>query len=83
MSRIRDQLGPPWSPSLDAYNYLCGLTKPDWAWECLRRNLDYQAQVQSASSEGVVSQPLNTGALLTRMPMRAIPAEAWALCCFR
>jgi hypothetical protein len=83
MSRIRDQLGPPWSPSLDAYNYLCGLTKPDWAWECLRRNLDYQAQIQSVSLERVVSQTLNTGTLLTRMPERVIPAEAWALCSFR
>jgi Proteobacterial transcriptional regulator-like domain len=83
MSRIRDQLGPPWPPPLDAYNYLCGLTKPDWAWECLRRNLDYRAQVLSASLVGVVSQPLDSGALLTRMPERVIPAEAWALCCFR
>lgn len=51
MSLIRYQLGPPWSPSLDAYKYLSGLTKPDWAWECVRRNLEYQAQVQSASLE--------------------------------
>src|SRR5690349_809840 len=79
MSPIRAQLGPPWSPSLDAYKYLSGLTKPDWAWECVRRNLNYQVQVQSASLEGVVSQPLETGALLTRLTARAIGAEAWGL----
>ena len=83
MSPIRDQLVPPWSPSLDAYKYLSGLTKPDWAWECMRRNLDYRAQVQSASREAVVSQPLETGALLTRLTARAIAAEAWDLCFFR
>ena len=63
MSSIRDQLGSPWSPSLDAYNYLCGLTKPDWAWECLRRNLDYQAQVQSASFETTLSVTASKPAL--------------------
>lgn len=83
MPLIRYQLGPPWSPSLDAYKYLSGLTKPDWAWECVRRNLDYQAQVQSASLEGVVSQPLGIGALLTRLTARASAAEAWGLCFFR
>jgi Family of unknown function (DUF6499) len=83
MSSTRDQLGSPWSPSLDAYNYLCGLTKPDWAWECLRRNPDYQAQVQSASFEDVVSQRLQTGTLLTRVTARPIRAEAWELCSFR
>jgi Proteobacterial transcriptional regulator-like domain len=79
MSPIR----PPSSPSLDAYKYLSGLTKPDWAWECVRRNLEYQAQVQSVSLEGVISQPLETGALLTRITTRAIAAEAWGLCFFR
>jgi hypothetical protein len=75
-------VGPPWPPSLQAYDYLSGLTWRDWAWEGLRRNRMYQADALANSSTGHASKPLGGGALLTRMQERVLPAEAWALCCF-
>lgn len=75
-------VGPPWLPSLQAYDYLSGLTWRDWAWEGLRRNRMYQADALANPSTGHSSKQLGGGALLTRMQERALPAEAWALCCF-
>ncbi len=75
-------VGPPWPPPLQAYDYLSGITWRDWAWEGLRRNRIYQAEALAHSMEAASSQ-LGGGALLTRMQEPVLPAEAWALCCFR
>ena len=76
-------VGPPWPPPLQAYDYLSTVTWRDWAWEGLRRNQTYQAEALANPSEGHASKQLEGGALLTRMREPLLPAEAWALCCFR
>jgi hypothetical protein len=75
-------VGPPWPPPLQAYDYLSTVTWRDWAWEGLRRNQTYQADARANPSEGHASTQLGGGAI-TRMRKPLLPAEAWALCCFR
>jgi hypothetical protein len=69
--------------SLMAYEYLCAATMPDWAWEYLRRNFDYQASARLGYRRGVARQRLATGPLLTRLRARHVEAEVWGLACFR
>jgi len=76
-------VGPDWPPPLNAYEYLRTAAMPDWAWECLRRNLDYQSSARIRHARGVVRVRLSTGALLTRLRARHVGAEGWGLCCFR
>ena len=42
MYRVRHYVGPPWPPTLEAYDYTRTLTRRDWAWEGLRRDPVYQ-----------------------------------------
>jgi hypothetical protein len=70
-------------PSLMAYDYLRTATMPDWAWEYLRRNFDYQAGARLGHRRGVIRQRLTAGPMLTRLRARHVGAEAWGLACFR
>lgn len=85
MTTAAQRVGPPWPPgSLQTYDYLGSITRPDWAWEGLRRNAAYQAAVAAHSSAGNSNTlHLGGGALLTRLQEPVRPAEAWALCTFR
>ena len=83
MSKIALRVDPHAPPSLAAYEHLRGATKPDWAWEYLRRNPDYQASARLGHRTGVVRQHLVTGPVLTRLRARHTRAEPWGLACFR
>jgi transcriptional regulator len=83
MSQIAFHVGRIRPPSLLAYEYLCGATKPDWAWEYLRRNVDYQASARLGHRKGVARRRLAAGPVLTRLRARHAGAEAWGLACFR
>jgi transcriptional regulator len=83
MPKIALRVGPHRQPSLAAYEYLCGATKPDWAWEYLRRNFDYQASARLGHRRGLTRQRLAAGTVLTRLRARHAGAEAWGLACFR
>ena len=72
-----------WPPPLEAYDYLMTLDRRDWAWEGLRRNPAYQRQALAYPHKNTISEQLGGGALFTRMQGPVLPAEAWALCCFR
>jgi hypothetical protein len=72
-----------WPPAPEAYDYMSTLSKPDWAWEYLRRNPHYQSVARVGHRKGLVRVRLSTGAYLTRLRARLPHAEAWGLCCFR
>jgi hypothetical protein len=71
-----------WSNTVEDYNYMCGLAKRDWAWECLRRNTHYRESCLPRLQRGVIRIRLATGPTLTRLRARSPHAEAWGLCCF-
>jgi hypothetical protein len=72
-----------WPRTLQAYEHLRTAAMYEWAWEYLRRNLDYQADARLHCRRGFVRRRLVGGALLTRMRARHVGAERWGLCCFR
>jgi len=76
-------VGPEWPPPLEAYDYLASVSWRDWAWEGLRRNPKYQSDAGAHPPAGIINEHLGARALLTRMQVTNIPAEAWALCSFR
>ncbi len=83
MYRVRHYVGPPWPPTLDAYDYMRTLSRRDWAWEGLRRNPAYQEEARAQLMDGQVSTRLKGGAILVRMHEPSPRAEAWALRSFR
>ena len=83
MSQASVHLEPNRLPSLIAYDYLRTATMPDWAWEYLRRNFDYQAGARLGYRRGVTRMRLTAGPVLTRLRARHVGAEAWGLACFR
>jgi len=83
MRRAGFSVASEWPPAQGAYDYMSMLAKPDWAWECLRRNSVYQSIARLRHGKGLVRVRLTTGAALTRLRARAPHAEAWGLCCFR
>jgi hypothetical protein len=83
MSQLSLPAGPQWPRSLDAYEYLRTAAKPEWAWECLRRNPAYRAQARTRPARGLARVRLSAGPVLMRLRARHIGAEAWGLCCFR
>ncbi len=83
MSQASAHVGPTRLPSLIAYDYLRSATMPDWAWECLRRNYNYQAGARLGHRRGVARHRLTAGPVLTCLRARHTRAEAWGLACFR
>lgn len=83
MPQVNVDVGPRRPPSLMAYDYLRAATMPDWAWEYLRRNFDYQSSARLEHRRGVTRQRLAAGPRLTRLRARHARAEAWGLACFR
>ena len=83
MSQASAHIGPDRLPTLIAYDYLRIAAMPDWAWEYLRRNFDYQASARLGYRRGVARQRLSAGPLLTRLRARHARAETWGLACFR
>lgn len=83
MSHMCLNVGHVWPATLHDYEYLRAATMPEWAWEYLRRNFDYQASARLGHRKGVVRQRLAAGSLLTRQRARHLGAERWALACFR
>jgi hypothetical protein len=83
MRRAIFSVGPDWPPNPAAYDYMSLLAKPDWAWEYLRRNSNYQSIARLRRGKGLVHVRLTNGASLTRLRARSTHAEAWGLCCFR
>ena len=79
----QNDVGADRSSPLDAYEYLCTAAMPDWAWEYLRRNPDYQSDAWLHNDRDVVHRRLASGALFSRLQARHLRAEAWGLCCFR
>lgn len=71
-----------WRNSVRTYDYMSELAKPDWAWECLRRNNIYRSIARLRLRRGLVRVPLAAGPMLTRLRARLPHAEAWGLCCF-
>jgi hypothetical protein len=83
MSHVCFNTGRSEPPALHNYDYLRTATMADWAWECLRRNFDYQAGAWLGHRRGVTRVRLAAGPVLTRLRARHAGAEAWALTCFR
>ena len=83
MYRVRHYVGPPWPPTLEAYDYTRTLTRRDWAWEGLRRDPVYQDDALEHLKINQVTTRLESGALITRMHEASPHAEAWALRSFR
>ena len=83
MAHTALRISPQWHGSVDAYDYMRTLEKPEWAWECLRRNPLYQSIARLRHQRGLIRVRLATGARLTRLGARLPHAEAWGLCCFR
>ena len=83
MSQASAHVRPTRLPALIAYDYLRTATMPDWAWECLRRNFDYQASARLGHRRGVARNRLTAGPVLTRLRARHVGAETWGLACFR
>jgi hypothetical protein len=83
MSHVDLNAGRAWPALLHDYEYLRAATMPDWAWEFLRRNVEYQAGARLGHRRGVTRQRLAAGPLLTRLRARHLGAETWALACFR
>ena len=83
MYRVRHYVGPPWPPTLEAYDYMRTLSRRDWAWEGLRRNPRYQDEARAHLMDLQAASRLESGALFTRMPKASPRAEAWALRSFR
>ena len=78
----------PWIKSrcqniVQAYDYMSMLAKPDWAWEYLRRNMQYRSTARPRLERGIIKVRLADGPILTRLRARLPHAEAWGLCCFR
>jgi hypothetical protein len=76
-------VGHAWPATLHHYEYLRAATMFDWAWEYLRRNVEYRVSARLGHRRGVVYQRLATGPLLTRLRARHRDAETWGLACFR
>jgi hypothetical protein len=83
MSHMCLNVGHAWPTTLHHYEYLRAATMPEWAWEYLRRNVEYQASARLGHRKGVVRRRLAAGPLLTRLRARHREAETWALACFR
>lgn len=83
MYRVRHYVGPPWPPTLAAYDYMRTLTRRDWAWEGLRRDPVYQDEARAHLKVTHDTTRLETGALFTRMHEASPHAEVWALRSFR
>ncbi len=83
MSQSCAHLGSNQLPSLLDYDYLRTAAMPDWAWEYLRRNFEYQANARLGHRRGVARQRLSAGPVLTRLRARHPGAEGWGLACFR
>lgn len=84
MTRFKSHDGSVWPVPLDAYDYMSSLKWRDWAWEGLRRNRLYQDDWREHQEVGIqpgVRTP--AGALVTRLEVAMLRAEAWALRCFR
>lgn len=81
--RVRHYVGPPWPPTLAAYDYTRTLTRRDWAWEGLRRDPAYQDEARAHLEVIQHTIRLESGALFTRMHEPSLRAEAWALRSFR
>lgn len=83
MPRFKFSAGQIWAPRLEDYDYLSSLCGRDAAWECLRRNPDYQNAARPFLGIDASVTSMEGRAPLTRMQGSALPAEAWALCRFR
>lgn len=83
MYRVRHYVGPPWPPTLAAYDYTRTLARRDWAWEGLRRDPAYQDEARAHLDVIQDITRLESGALITRMHGPSPRAEAWALRSFR
>jgi len=83
MRRRGLRIRPHWHDSVFPYDYMSVLAKPDWAWECLRRNPVYRSIARLRLERGIIQVRLAAGPMLTRLYARSPHAEAWGLCCFR
>ncbi|RTL71434.1 MAG: DUF2285 domain-containing protein [Hyphomicrobiales bacterium] len=82
MSFTHPRFRAPWLSSLQAYEYMSGLARSDWAWEFLRRNPAFWSLARLRHTRGVVHVRLASGAILTRLRARQPNAEAWGLAAF-
>jgi hypothetical protein len=84
MSLVTLHVGPAWPPDVSEYDDMKPLARPDWAWEILRRNPDYQADAAAQRIADRVHSQLAPGVFLTRMlPAEPKRARSWGVCSFR
>ena len=74
--------GTAWERSLEDYAYAVGLDRPDWAWEFLRRNPNYQLQWQTHKHYVPKSCLHPTGATYCCLKQSCDAAEQWGLALF-
>lgn len=73
-------VGPTWPPSLPDYEHLRSHGKPDFSWELLRRNRDYQSEALATAPSSSRQQSLPSGARIMEM-LEAAPSRTnyWGL----
>lgn len=67
MSRIGLRVGPAWPTTLSSYNHLRTWSRPDFSWEVLRRNADYQADAIRTPPTACTERELPQGGRLIRL----------------
>ena len=67
MSRIGFRVGPAWPTSLSSYGHLRTRSRPDFSWEVLRRNADYQADAIRTPPTACTERELPQGGRLIRL----------------
>lgn len=79
----RNKLARTWPPRLRDYDYSETLTWPDWAWEMLRRNPQYQRDARVHGYARNLKLNARPSITLHRARRRLPSAERWGLCSFR
>ena len=84
MSRIGLRVGPAWPTTLSSYDHLHSWSRPDFSWEALRRNADYQADAIAAMPTPCRQRELPAGGRVVEL-LEPTPARAdyWGLRPFR
>jgi len=76
------KLGTVWDRRLCDYAYTRELSVAGWAWEFLRRNVDYQRDVRINRAGHPNAIQHISGAMLFRLRRRFVSAEHWGLSFF-
>ena len=72
----------PWPPN-DANDCLASAPKSDWAWEFLRRNVQYQRAAEQHQCPMVKVGTVGASIPVFKLARKQEAAHGWALCSFR